>query len=91
MARSSLSQNDKEVWESPTSYVTIGAAQLVQCYQIFFTTYQPDWVKLEAQANTSLPIELLLWISSKERRAILGPFLSHSLSLWETACKIYIL
>lgn len=65
------------------------AAQLVQLYQVFSKTYQPDWVWLEVQASTSLPIDLLIWLFPKECRAITSPSLSHSLDLWDTVCKLY--
>lgn len=65
------------------------AAQLVQLYQIFATTYQPDWVRVEAQASPTLPLDLLMLLPSRERRAILSPSLSHSVRLWDVACKLH--
>lgn len=58
------------------------AAHLIQLTQIFSLHYRPQWITLEAQVGAPLPIQanLLFWLPPKDRRAIMSPTLSHSLT-----------
>lgn len=63
------------------------AAQLTQLCQLRHNHYRPDWVSIEAQACSPLPIYLILWLPSKYRKAILCSSLSHLVSLWESTSR----
>lgn len=61
--------------------------QLTQLCQLHYNHYRLDWLSVEAQAFSPLQIDLVLWIPSKHRKAMLCPTLSHSVSLWDSTCR----